>query len=74
MSSVKHWRFVAQVCFGFLISGCGFVLTGMLLDTVQVSLPQICALLPALLGLKGNLEMTLVSRLSTLVNKPTFNC
>jgi cation transporter-like permease len=43
------------------------------LDTVQhwpvfVEISEIFILVPALLGLKGNLEMTLASRLSTAAN------
>ncbi len=49
------------------------VLAGLLLDRVQrwpafSSHPELFTLVPALLGLKGNLEMTLASRLSTLSN------
>jgi solute carrier family 41 len=35
---------------------------------VFVNLPEIFIMVPALLGLKGNLEMTLASRLSTHAN------
>ncbi|CAG0897153.1 unnamed protein product [Darwinula stevensoni] len=46
---------------------------GMLLDIVQhweafVNVPELFIMVPALLGLKGNLEMTLASRLSTHAN------
>ncbi len=49
------------------------VAAGVLLDQVQhwdsfTSHPELFTLVPALLGLKGNLEMTLASRLSTLAN------
>jgi solute carrier family 41 len=49
------------------------VAAGVLLDHVQtwqlyVEMNEIFTLVPALLGLKGNLEMTLASRLSTQVN------
>ncbi len=49
------------------------VLAGLLLDHVQCwpvfsAYPGLFTLVPALLGLKGNLEMTLASRLSTLAN------
>ncbi len=58
--------------FPFLIAGIGTVSAGILLEHVQtwplfVNVPEIFILLPALLGLKGNLEMTLASRVSTLV-------
>jgi len=35
---------------------------------VFLNIPEIFILVPALLGLKGNLEMTLASRLSTYVS------
>ena len=49
------------------------VLAGLLLDHVQhwrvfKEVPELFILVPALLGLKGNLEMTLASRLSTAAN------
>ncbi|KAI6221223.1 Solute carrier family 41 member 1 [Aphelenchoides besseyi] len=62
-----------QVVFPFLIAGFGMVLAGLLLDRVQhwplfKNVPEMFILVPALLGLKGNLEMTLASRLSTQAN------
>ncbi|KAH7695994.1 solute carrier family 41 member 2 [Aphelenchoides avenae] len=59
-----------QVLFPFLIAGFGMVLAGIVLDIVQHwslfrEVPETFILVPALLGLKGNLEMTLASRLST---------
>jgi solute carrier family 41 len=55
-----------------LIAGLGMVGAGIVLDTVQhwtvfKEINELFILVPALLGLKGNLEMTLASRLSTLV-------
>ncbi len=49
------------------------VFAGRVLDTVQhwpafLDFPELFILVPALLGLKGNLEMTLASRLSTAAN------
>lgn len=49
------------------------VLAGIVLDIVQHwslfrEVPETFILVPALLGLKGNLEMTLASRLSTQVS------
>lgn len=49
------------------------VAASLLLDTVQhwpvyQNVPEVYILVPALLGLKGNLEMTLASRLSTHAN------
>uniref|UniRef100_A0A0K0FBP4 Divalent cation transporter n=1 Tax=Strongyloides venezuelensis TaxID=75913 RepID=A0A0K0FBP4_STRVS len=69
----SSYVFLAQVIFPFLVAGLGMVLAGTLLDIVQhwslfQKVPEIFILVPALLGLKGNLEMTLASRLSTLAN------
>jgi solute carrier family 41 len=54
------------------------VLAGLLLNLVQhwqlfTEVPEVFILVPALLGLKGNLEMTLASRLSTLVSDLASN-
>uniref|UniRef100_A0A7E4VGU1 Divalent cation transporter n=1 Tax=Panagrellus redivivus TaxID=6233 RepID=A0A7E4VGU1_PANRE len=62
-----------QVLFPFLVAGFGMVLAGIVLDAVQhwdlfTQVPETFILVPALLGLKGNLEMTLASRLSTQAN------
>ncbi|NWX03872.1 S41A1 protein, partial [Caloenas nicobarica] len=62
-----------QVLFPFLLAGFGTVAAGMVLDIVQhwdvfKYVTEIFILVPALLGLKGNLEMTLASRLSTAAN------
>ena len=62
-----------QIFFPFLVAGFGMVSAGILLDVVQhwpvfVQINEIFILVPALLGLKGNLEMTLASRLSTAAN------
>ncbi|XP_074600564.1 solute carrier family 41 member 1-like [Brevipalpus obovatus] len=56
-----------------LIAGFGNVATGVILAMVQTwevfeNVPQLNILVPALLGLKGNVEMTLASRLSTHAN------
>ena len=63
-----------QIFIPFLIAGFGMVSAGMALDSVQhwevfIAVPEVFILVPALLGLKGNLEMTLASRLSTQANK-----
>uniref|UniRef100_A0A6Q2Z8U3 Solute carrier family 41 member n=1 Tax=Esox lucius TaxID=8010 RepID=A0A6Q2Z8U3_ESOLU len=63
---------VLQILMPFLLAGLGTVSAGMLLDVVQhwgvfQRVTEIFILVPALLGLKGNLEMTLASRLSTAV-------
>nr|XP_057934058.1 solute carrier family 41 member 2 isoform X2 [Doryrhamphus excisus] len=62
-----------QIIVPFLLAGFGTVSAGMVLDIVQhweafQYITEIFILVPALLGLKGNLEMTLASRLSTAVN------
>uniref|UniRef100_A0A4W3IFA7 Solute carrier family 41 member n=1 Tax=Callorhinchus milii TaxID=7868 RepID=A0A4W3IFA7_CALMI len=62
-----------QILFPFLLAGLGTVTAGMVLDIVQhwtvfENITDVFILVPALLGLKGNLEMTLASRLSTAVN------
>eukprot|EP00092_Neocalanus_flemingeri_P020039 GFUD01021699.1.p1 GENE.GFUD01021699.1~~GFUD01021699.1.p1 ORF type:complete len:464 (-),score=119.40 GFUD01021699.1:86-1477(-) len=64
------WQIVLQVFPTYLMAGCGMVGAGLLLDYVQywpafVNVPEIIIVVPPLLGLKGNLEMTLAARLST---------
>jgi len=60
-----------QVAPPFFLAGCGMVVSGSLLDRVSSSwkvfhdVPALLILVPALLGLKGNLEMTLGARLCT---------
>uniref|UniRef100_A0A8D3DT97 Solute carrier family 41 member n=1 Tax=Scophthalmus maximus TaxID=52904 RepID=A0A8D3DT97_SCOMX len=63
----------AQVLLPYLVSGLGMVAAGILMDTVQhwevfKDISDVFILVPALVGLKGNLEMTLASRLSTAAN------
>eukprot|EP00927_Polykrikos_kofoidii_P051618 TRINITY_DN45410_c0_g1_i1.p1 TRINITY_DN45410_c0_g1~~TRINITY_DN45410_c0_g1_i1.p1 ORF type:complete len:461 (-),score=71.04 TRINITY_DN45410_c0_g1_i1:346-1728(-) len=64
----------AQVFPPFLVAGMGMVAAGLLLGYVTkhwdvfLKIDSILVLVPALLGLKGNLEMTLASRLSTHAN------
>lgn len=62
-----------EILLPFLAAGFGMVAAGVVLDTVQhwpvfQEMSQLFILVPALLGLKGNLEMTLASRLSTQAN------
>merc|ERR1719309_1199657 len=62
-----------QIFFPFLVAGLGMVAAGLVLDQVQhwhvfEEISELFILVPALLGLKGNLEMTLASRLSTAAN------
>ena len=62
-----------QIFIPFLVAGLGMVAAGLVLDEVQhwrvfIQVSEFFILVPALLGLKGNLEMTLASRLSTASN------
>ncbi|XP_061076020.1 solute carrier family 41 member 1-like [Conger conger] len=62
-----------QVLFPYLLAGLGLVMAGTVLDRVQHwevfrTITEVFILVPALVGLKGNLEMTLASRLSTAAN------
>ena len=56
----------------FIIAGLGMVGAGIVLNIVQYwpvfSEVGVIIMVPSLLGLKGNLEMTLASRLSTACN------
>lgn len=66
-------KIALQVFLPFLIAGFGTVGAGLVLDSVQhlpvyENVSEVFILVPALLGLKGNLEMTLASRLSTAAN------
>nr|CAD7256451.1 unnamed protein product [Timema shepardi] len=68
-----HCSIGSQVVVPFFIAGMGMVCAGIFFDHVQkwkvfINVPEIIILVPALLGLKGNLEMTLASRLSTEAN------
>nr|XP_022915369.1 solute carrier family 41 member 1-like [Onthophagus taurus]XP_022915370.1 solute carrier family 41 member 1-like [Onthophagus taurus] len=62
-----------QMFIPFLLAGFGMVAASLLLDLVQhwpvyQHVSEVYILVPSLLGLKGNLEMTLASRLSTHAN------
>ncbi|XP_037107534.1 solute carrier family 41 member 1-like isoform X3 [Syngnathus acus] len=62
-----------QVMPSYMLAGLGMVTAGVLLDQVQhwavfQEISDVFILVPALVGLKGNLEMTLASRLSTAAN------
>eukprot|EP00416_Gambierdiscus_australes_P041556 CAMPEP_0171100682 /NCGR_PEP_ID=MMETSP0766_2-20121228/53103_1 /TAXON_ID=439317 /ORGANISM="Gambierdiscus australes, Strain CAWD 149" /LENGTH=490 /DNA_ID=CAMNT_0011560553 /DNA_START=43 /DNA_END=1515 /DNA_ORIENTATION=+ len=64
---------VQQVFPPFLVAGLGMVAAGLLLGKVHrwpcfAEASEMLILVPALLGLKGNLEMTLASRISTHAN------
>ncbi|XP_014245022.1 solute carrier family 41 member 2 isoform X2 [Cimex lectularius] len=67
-----------QVVAPLFVAGVAMVGAGIYLDTVQhwkvfEEVLEIIILVPALLGLKGNLEMTLASRLSTEANLGKMN-
>ncbi|XP_018049301.1 PREDICTED: solute carrier family 41 member 1-like [Atta colombica] len=67
------WSISIQMFIPFLLAGFGMVAASLLLDVVQhwpvyQVVSEVYILVPALLGLKGNLEMTLASRLSTQAN------
>lgn len=67
------WSISVQMFIPFLLAGFGMVAASLLLDVVQhwpvfQVVSEVYILVPALLGLKGNLEMTLASRLSTQAN------
>ncbi|CAF0934245.1 unnamed protein product [Rotaria sp. Silwood1] len=70
----EKWYIVArQLVLPFMISGFGMVAAGLLLERTKElkvfqEITEIYILVPALLDLKGNLEMTLASRLSTQAN------
>lgn len=66
----NKWVAGVQMFVSFLLAGFGMVAASLLLDVVQhwqvfIQISEVYILVPALLGLKGNLEMTLASRLST---------
>ncbi|KAF4525303.1 hypothetical protein B566_EDAN014825 [Ephemera danica] len=74
----SHRRVASQVIAPFFIAGIGSVGAGLYLAMMQdwdafVHMPETLILVPALLGLKGNLEMTLASRLSTECNIGNMN-
>lgn len=70
--SESCWGIMLQVFPTFIIAGLGMVGAGLVLDVVQFwpvfTEVGVIIMVPALLGLKGNLEMTLASRLSTACN------
>ncbi|XP_035232712.1 solute carrier family 41 member 1-like isoform X1 [Stegodyphus dumicola] len=67
-----------QVFIPFLIAGAGTCGAGIVLDYVEKwevfqKITELFILVPTLLGLKGNLEMTLASRVSTQANLGKLN-
>ncbi|XP_060537209.1 solute carrier family 41 member 1-like isoform X2 [Cylas formicarius] len=68
-----YFSIAIQVFIPFLVAGFGMVFAGLVLDKIQhwpvfEEISELVILIPPLLGLKGNLEMTLASRLSTQAN------
>ncbi|KAL1455378.1 hypothetical protein WDU94_009477 [Cyamophila willieti] len=68
-----YFSIASQVVFPYMVAGVGMVFAGLYLHNVQDTpvyhgVSEIMILVPALLGLKGNLDMTLASRLSTQSN------
>lgn len=73
IESEAWYNTLLQIFPPFIVAGLGMVAAGLVLDHVQHwkvfnEIPELFILVPALLGLKGNLEMTLASRLSTAAN------
>ncbi|XP_032996969.1 solute carrier family 41 member 3 isoform X3 [Lacerta agilis] len=69
----SSFTMASQIFVPFIFSGFGLLCAGLLINTVQhwtvfKTITEIFILIPALVGLKGNLEMTLASRLSTAAN------
>lgn len=67
------WTIGQQVTVPFILAGLGLSWAGVLLSYFQhwpvfVEVKDLLTLVPPLVGLKGNLEMTLASRLSTAAN------
>lgn len=72
-SKESVWSMILQVFPTFLVAGLGMVGAGLVLNKVQewevfVEVKEIMIMVPPLIGLKGNLEMTLAARLSTAAN------
>lgn len=64
---------ILQVCLPFILAGFGNMGAGLVLNRVAQwesfhKVPIFFVLLPPFVGMKGNIEMTLASRLSTLSN------
>ncbi|XP_044307162.1 solute carrier family 41 member 3 isoform X2 [Varanus komodoensis] len=69
----SSFSIASEIVGPFAMAGTGLVAAGMLMNIVQhwkvfQTITEIFILIPALVGLKGNLEMTLASRLSTAAN------
>ncbi|XP_069416785.1 solute carrier family 41 member 3 isoform X6 [Ovis canadensis] len=73
LSGETAWCIGSQVALPFLLAGLGLSGAGLLLHYFQhwpvfTEMKDLLTLVPPLVGLKGNLEMTLASRLSTAAN------
>uniref|UniRef100_A0A182W605 SLC41A/MgtE integral membrane domain-containing protein n=1 Tax=Anopheles minimus TaxID=112268 RepID=A0A182W605_9DIPT len=69
----KWWYMTLQIAIPFFIAGVGTIGAGIILGHVEnwkvfVHVSELFILVPSLLGLKGNLDMCLASRLSTQAN------
>ncbi|CAL8125131.1 unnamed protein product [Orchesella dallaii] len=67
------YKTLRDISFPFIVAGLGMVGAGLLFDyvlewDVYKDIPELVVLVTPFLGLKGNLEMTLASRLSTQAN------
>ncbi|CAG9861395.1 unnamed protein product [Phyllotreta striolata] len=73
----KWYQIITQVSVPFFIAGIGTIGAGIVLSKVTEfkvfkKVQALLVLIPALLGLKGNLDMCLASRLSTQANLGKF--
>ncbi|XP_041768504.1 solute carrier family 41 member 1 isoform X1 [Anopheles merus] len=69
----KWWYMTLQIAIPFFVAGVGTIGAGIILGHVEnwkvfVHISELFILVPSLLGLKGNLDMCLASRLSTQAN------
>ncbi|XP_059612634.1 solute carrier family 41 member 1-like [Phlebotomus argentipes] len=69
----KWWETTLQVLVPFLIAGAGTIGAGVVFGIVAhwdvfVNVSELIIMVPSLIGLKGNLDMCLASRLSTQAN------
>lgn len=74
----SSWNVLKQMIIPFMIAGIGSVGAGIVLNDVQDSdsfkaIPQLLIMVPSFLGLIGNIETTLASRLSTHSNLGTLD-
>ncbi|KFB42030.1 AGAP000663-PA-like protein [Anopheles sinensis] len=74
----KWWQTTLQIAVPFFIAGFGTIAAGIILGRVEnwnvfTQISELFILVPALLGLKGNLDMCLASRMSTQANLGNLN-